>query len=393
MAKLTAEQQLAKNEKVKAKIKDTKERRKEQQCFVRELKINTSNMSEEDLIHLKMLFIEARWLRNAILSSADVKEFNVSKIDHVLGFNKEKEVVEKPIKYLSSHMRQEVLGQVKQDISSLAAKKKKGLKVGRLKFVSEVNSINLKQYGNTYQILPNGIKIQGLSTLLKVRGLKQFNQFAGCEFANAHLIQKPSGYFLHVAFFVSKKSLIQTDIKKDAGLDFGIKTSITTSDGDKFNISIKESDSLKKAQRSLSKKQKGSSNRYKARFKLKGEYEKITNQRKAKANQIVGYLIKHYNTIYMQDENLRGWHKGLFGKQVQNSALGTIKSKLISKGAILIDRFAPTTKECLSCENHVTLTLDDRIFSCPLCGYTEDRDIKAALTVLMFGLQGKYLKQ
>ena len=95
----------------------------------------------------------------------------------------------------------------------------------------------------------------------------------------------------------------------------------------------------------------------------------------------------------MQDENLRGWHKGLFGKQVQNSALGTIKSKLISKGAILIDRFAPTTKECLSCENHVTLTLDERIFSCPSCGYTEDRDIKAALTVLMFGLQGKYLKQ
>lgn len=203
MAKLTAEQQLAKNEKVKAKIKDTKERRKEQQCFVRELKINTSNMSEKDLIHLKMLFIEARWLRNAILSSSDVKGFNVNKIDHVLGFNKEKEVVEKPIKYLSSHMRQEVLGQVKQDISSLSAKKKKGLKVGRLKFVSEVNSINLKQYGNTYQILPNGIKIQGLSTLLKVRGLKQFNQFADCEFANAHLIQKPSGYFLHVAFFVS----------------------------------------------------------------------------------------------------------------------------------------------------------------------------------------------
>lgn len=390
MAKLDKEQQLAKNAKVKAKIKETNLRRKSQQCFSRELKINTSEMNKLEREQLKMLFVEAKWIRNNILASDNIKDYKVKGLTSVKGLDKNKKEELKPIQYLSSHMLQDVYAQVKQDISSLAAKKSKGRKVGRLKFVSEVNSINLKQIGNTYDIRSNGVKIQGFKRLLKVFGLKQLSQYP-CEFANAKLIKKASGYYIHVMFFVNKENVKKPKTNNSVGLDFGIKTAITTSDGDKFNISIKESDSLKKAQRSLSRKQKGSNNRYRARFKVRLAYEKITNKRQDKANQIVGFLTSNYSSIYMQDENLRGWHKGLFGKQVQNSALGTIKSKLIAKKAILIDRFAPTTKECLYCGTHVTLSLADRVFSCE-CGYSEDRDIKAALTVLSFGIQGKYLK-
>ena len=50
----------------------------------------------------------------------------------------------------------------------------------------------------------------------------------------------------------------------------------------------------------------------------------------------------------MQDENIRGWHKGLFGKQVQNSALGTLKRKLMANDKVLvIDRFFPSTRMCI----------------------------------------------
>ena len=57
----------------------------------------------------------------------------------------------------------------------------------------------------------------------------------------------------------------------------------------------------------------------------------------------------------MQDENIKGWQKGLFGKQVQNSALGTIKSKLKQSGrVIMLDRNLPTTKWCHKCGNIVT---------------------------------------
>ncbi len=58
MAKLDKEQQLAKNAKVKAKIKETNLRRKSQQCFSRELKINTSEMNKLEREQLKMLFVE-----------------------------------------------------------------------------------------------------------------------------------------------------------------------------------------------------------------------------------------------------------------------------------------------------------------------------------------------
>ena len=87
----------------------------------------------------------------------------------------------------------------------------------------------------------------------------------------------------------------------------------------------------------------------------------------------------------MQDENIKGWHKGLFGRQVQNSALGTLKSKLKANlNVIVIDRFFSSTKMCPECGTiKEDITLSDRTFVCDNCGYTEDRDVKAAKTMLL----------
>ena len=92
----------------------------------------------------------------------------------------------------------------------------------------------------------------------------------------------------------------------------------------------------------------------------------------------------------MQDENIRGWHKGLFGKQVQNSALGTLKRKLmLDPHVVVIDRFFPSTRMCPRCGAiNEGITLSDRVFTCG-CGYAEDRDVKAAETLL---LAGKHIK-
>ena len=71
---------------------------------------------------------------------------------------------------------------------------------------------------------------------------------------------------------------------------------------------------------------------------------------------------------------------------MQNSALGTLKSKLVSNPNVLvIDRFFPSTKMCPSCGAiNEGITLSDRIFTCG-CGYTEDRDVKSAKTLLLAG--------
>lgn len=114
---------------------------------------------------------------------------------------------------------------------------------------------------------------------------------------------------------------------KEIGLDFGIKTSVTTSEGEKLDITVKESDRLKRLQRQMSRKVKGSNNRYKTIRLIQKEYQKLSNKKQDKANRLV-HRLKAYSCIVMQDEQIAGWHKSRFGRQVQHSCLGLIKSKL-----------------------------------------------------------------
>ena len=117
------------------------------------------------------------------------------------------------------------------------------------------------------------------------------------------------------------------------------------------------------------------------------DFERLANKRRDKANKIYHDITKGRNLIVMQDENIKGWHKGLFGKQVQDSALGTLKSKLKSNpNVIVIDRFFPSTRMCPNCGAiKEDITLSDRTFICDSCGYTEDRDVKSAKTMLLAG--------
>ena len=177
-----------------------------------------------------------------------------------------------------------------------------------------------------------------------------------------------------------------TENKLDIGIDFGIKTTITTSEGETFGITVRESERLKGLQKKLARQIKGSRGWYDTKHLIRREYEKLANKRRAKANQVYHDIVTGRKLIVMQDENIRGWHKGLFGKQVQNSALGTLKRKLMSNpNVLIIDRFFPSTKMCPRCGAlKEDITLSDRIFVCK-CGYTEDRDTKAAKTLLLAG--------
>ena len=80
-------------------------------------------------------------------------------------------------------------------------------------------------------------------------------------------------------------------------------------------MQVEESERLKKLQRELFRRVKGSSNRRKTIKLIQQEYQKLSNKKQDKANKIVSKL-KVYDRIYMQDEQIAGWQKGLFGKQV-----------------------------------------------------------------------------
>ena len=82
----------------------------------------------------------------------------------------------------------------------------------------------------------------------------------------------------------------------------------------------------------------------------------------------------------MQDENLKGWHKGLFSRTVQHSVLGLVKKLMNSERVIVLPQSMPTTKYCPKCGKlRKDIKLSDRVYECS-CGYHEDqdRDIHAA---------------
>ena len=197
------------------------------------------------------------------------------------------------------------------------------------------------------------------------------------------MLKKPDGYYLKVTCYINKDSLpLATTNGKEIGLDFGIKTNITTSEGEKLDVSIEESEQLKKLQAKLENQKKGSNRRYNTIKKIRRQYQKLTNRKTDKANKIV-HMLKQYDTIVMQDEQIASWQKikGM-GRTVQHSCMGLIKSKLKQlDNVIVLDKYIPTTKWCPCCHKTNELSLNDRIYRCE-CGYEQDRDIHAAQNML-----------
>ena len=373
-----------KNQQIKDTLAKTREKRKTQKCLVFELKLDSSHFNLKTKESLKMLFVEAKWLYNFYLSQEDIFKVDY-KIDKVIHRDKDGNNIESELKFLPAKYKSSVYEVLKNSIKALSSTKKKGKKVGRLKFKSQYNSIDLNQYNNTHKILSeNTIKLAGIKQHLKVFGLEQIK--LEYEFANAKLIKKASGYYIKLTCFeFIKESTFTNEVKSDVGLDFGIKDSIITSDGKKFKVSIEESERLKILQRKFAKATKGSNNWYKLKFQVQKEYEHIVNKRNEAGNKIVNFLLTNYSTVYFQDEMIQAWHHGRFGKQVQNSCLGRVKAKLkTSPNTKMIERSFPSTKLCLNCGTLNTLSLADRVYKCD-CGYEEDRDIKAAKTILHAG--------
>ena len=381
---MNEQERLEKNNRIRQSMIETKLKRSLQRCLVYELKINTSKMNKKNLEKLKFLFVQCKWLYNYLLNEeVDIFKFNTKTRD-IYVYDKDKNKISKTMD-IPSKIIQSVHGGLKQNIQSLNHRKQKGYKIGKLKFKSEYNSIDLSQYNNTHAIKNGKFRICGFKNLFRVHGLDQIKP--EYEIANARLIQKPSGYYIKLTCFENiTNKRIQKPIK-EVGLDFGIKTNITTSDNEKFDIRIEESERLKGLQRKFARQIKGSNNRYKTLKKIKLEYEKLSNKKKDKCNKLVNYLCTNYSTIYMQDEMIAGWHKGLFGKQVQHSCLGQLKSKLICQPIVkVIDKSYPTTKLCYNCGRlDKDITLNDRTFICPSCGFQEERDLKAAKTILFIG--------
>ena len=382
---MTEEERLAKNTRIREKGKETKQKRKSQICRVYRVKIDISHLNEAQKLRLKMLFVEAKWLYNdalTFLNDHDINDYDTA-IRTVHGLDKDRQPVEHELKYISSQMREAVIQRLKDNMKGLASSREHNRKTGRLRYKSDYDSINLQQFGNTYRFYDGShIGIQCFKKRIRIKGANQFWNIPNLEFANARLLNLPDGYYLDITTYKDKGGE-EKDYKPEIGIDMGIKTTLTTSEGKKYKVLIEESERLKKCHRLIARRKKGSSNRYKAVKLLRREYQKLYSRKLDAANKIVHELLEH-EYIYMQDENLKGWHKGLFGRTVQHSVLGLIKRKLMMNERVtVLPANAPTTKYCPQCGKlKKDITLANRVYICS-CGYEEDRDIHAARNIIL----------
>lgn len=339
-----------KNLRIKDTIRATRERHSSMDCRVISVKVQENRLSKAKLEKLYRCFLEGKWLYNAVLSSTD--DFPRSGIKTVTVKVKDT-FEEREIKCLSSQMKQSVVDSVKTNICNLAKAKKTGQKIGRLQFKKECNEINLSQFGKTYKIKSrNKINIQNIGVLV-VNGLEQID-LDEVEFANAKLIQKPSGFYIHLTVYTKKQPQSITE-KEVLGLDMGIKDQLTFSNGVKVNFYLEESEQLKGLARKLSRQTKGS-NQYKQTLnRIKRIYEHCNNKKKDIANKLNAVLSKNY-IICFQDELLSQWKQKKskrrfnFGRKIQRGILGRVKDKLKKNSSNhMLESSVPTTQTCPEC--------------------------------------------
>ena len=365
-----------KSDKIRQSLKETREKRLSQDCRVFELKIDKSHLSRKTKKSLSRLFLESKWFYYNILSTEDVFDFD-TKISEVQVLNKEGLKEPRTLEIISSQIKQGIHDRLCSSIKGLSASKKKGRRVGKLKFKSVVNSIYLKQFDNTYKVYKNRISIQGIKQKLRVSGLKQIPEDS--EFANATLIRKHGDYFLKVTVYTPKE--INTKVKDCIGIDFGISTQMAFSNGIKIESKIPVSKQTKKVQRQVSKSKKNSKNRFKLRIILQKRYEKTNNQKKDIRKKIVSYLKNNYTTA-VQNEMIKQWQSGRFGKAINESAIGGIIAEIKNlSDTHVVARSFPSTRLCPNCGCLNKIELSDRYNKCD-CGYEKDRDIKSAINML-----------
>ena len=215
---------------------------------------------------------------------------------------------------------------------------------------------------------------------------------------SATLSKTKSGcYTLSILIDINDNELVKfSKTGRDVGIDLGVKDFVITSDGEVFeneHFYKKDEKRLVKLQRQISKKRKGSSNFHKQCKRIARVFETITNKKENYIHSVVNYLLRHYDTIYMEDLNTSGMLKNhKLAKAIQEVGFYKFKEILQSKAiannkkVVLIDKFYPSSKTCSCCGNkNQGLKLQDREWQCPQCGANHDRDLNAARNILYEG--------
>lgn len=206
--------------------------------------------------------------------------------------------------------------------------------------------------------------------------------------------KNPSGQYF-ASILIETEIIHKVKTNKEVGIDLGIKTFSTQSDGVEINnpkFLNKNQIKLRRMQQHFSRKQKGSNRKNKCRLKIAKLHQKITNQRDWFLHNYSASLINNYDTIFIEDLNVSGMLKNhcLAGAISDVSwskftSMLNYKAEWYGKDVVKVSRFFASSKTCECGVKNDNLKLSDREWVCEACGLVNSRDLLAANNILKEG--------
>ncbi|MGH2517555.1 MAG: RNA-guided endonuclease InsQ/TnpB family protein [Ktedonobacterales bacterium] len=240
-------------------------------------------------------------------------------------------------------------------------------------------------------IFPAAIQLPRLGRVrLKERGYLPISGTPSARVLSATVSEQAGHWYVSVQ--VEQQREVPTNTGPVIGVDLGVKTLATLSDGTvianpkPLKRRLKK---LKRLHRAVSRKRKGSKNRKKAVRKLASAYRSVANQRANTLHQVTTWLAKTKSVIVIEDLNVAGLLKNHhLAHAIGDVGFGEFRRQLTYKAAwygsqvVVASRWEPSSKTCSHCGwiDH-DLTLADRMFHCEQCGVVRDRDVNAAINL------------
>jgi putative transposase len=265
----------------------------------------------------------------------------------------------------------------------------KKVKVGFPRFKSKKNGLGSFRLTGAIRIFEKTIQLPRLGRLrLKERGYLPLN---GAHILNATVSEKAGRWFVSVQVEMEYPEPVP-ETKPVAGVDLGINHMAQVSDGMIFENprALKRAlTRLKRLQRVVSRRQKGSANRKKAVKQLAKVHLQVGNIRKDALHKATTLLTKTKSAIVIENLNVSGMLKNHhLAQAIADVGMYEFRRQLEYKGTwygcevLLADRFYPSTKRCSQCgQVKLAMNLGEREYRCEECGLRIDRDLNAAINL------------
>jgi putative transposase len=208
------------------------------------------------------------------------------------------------------------------------------------------------------------------------------------------VIRDPDGRY-YASFVVERAATPLPVCDREVGLDLGLASLVVTSDGERvasprfYRVAQRR---LRRAQRVLSRRQKGSANRARARHRVAVVHRKVRDARLDHAHKTALKLVRDNQAVYAEDLCVSGLARTRLAKSVADAGwsqlLWCIEEKAAQYGRTFakIGRFEPTSQVCSTCGvKDGPKPLGVRQWTCPACGTVHDRDVNAARNILALG--------